>query len=60
MRAKATEKQKDYIRGLQRRNGLKVAKRTPGNYLDFMSKEKASEWIQLLLAGKDPKNLDKG
>lgn len=59
MREKATEKQKSYIRGLQRRNSLRVARSTPGNYLDFMSKERASQWIQLLLEGKDPKNLDK-
>lgn len=58
-RPKATEKQKSYIRALQRQNGLRVARRSEGNYLDFMSKERASEWIKILLDGKDPKNLDK-
>lgn len=58
MREKATEKQKSYIRVLQKRNRIKVAKATPGNYLDFMSKERASEWIQLLLEGRNPKNLN--
>lgn len=57
MREKATEKQKSYIRVLQKRNKIKVAKTTPGNYLDFMSKERASEWIQHLLEGRNPKNL---
>ena len=56
-RPKATEKQKSYIRVLQMKNNFKVARATPGNYLDNMSKERASEWIQLLLDGKDPKNL---
>lgn len=59
MREKATEKQKSYIRVLQKKNKLKMAGAHPGNYLDFMSKERASQWIQLLLEGKDPKNLDK-
>ncbi len=58
MREKATEKQKNYIRSLQKKNNLRVARRTSGNYLDFMSKERASEWIQLLLEGKNPKNLN--
>lgn len=57
MREKATEKQKSFIRVLQKKNRLRVAKATPGNYLDFMSKEKASEWIEHLLAGRDPKHL---